>query len=484
MGSATGAHHHGAPARPELVEGPRFALRPRHAIDMLGEQARFRRGQTFARQPHAVPCAWAIAPEFPMLSLELIVKDTDKVRDGLRRRGGDYPIDEIISLDVQRRDLIQETDALRARRNEVSKQIGAARRKPTPEEAQEMRAAGDRIDAADASLEQVKARLDGLLLTLPNLPLPDVPDGLDSSANVVGPTRGELAKPAHAKPHWEIGPALGILDMEAGARIAGGRFYVLKGKGAALQRALSNWFLDVHVREQSYIEVEPPYLVRRDTMTGSGNLPKFADNLFHDDESDLWLLPTAEVALNGLHQGLILEPGVLPLKYVARTPCFRKEKAAAGRDVRGIKRVHQFDKVEMFCYTEPDRSGAVLEQMLSEATVLCERLGLAYRVLKLCAGDIGFQSAKTYDIEVWAPGCQEWLEVSSLSTCTDFQARRNNTRYRAERGGPTRFPHTLNGSGLALPRVLIAVLENGYQADGSVVIPDVLRPYTGFSRIP
>jgi seryl-tRNA synthetase len=419
-----------------------------------------------------------------MLSLDHIVNETDRVRAALARRGGEFPIGEVLRLDARRRELIQEADGLRARRNDVSRRIGQEKRKPTAAEASEMRAAGDSIKAGEQELDAVKSELDGLLLTLPNLPLPEVPDGPDASANVIVRTVGRQKQLPHAKPHWDIGPELGILDMEAGARLSGARFYVLKGKGAALQRALSNWFLDTHVREHKYTEIEPPYLVRRDTMTGSGNLPKFADNLFHDDESDLWLLPTAEVALNGLHQGLVLEPGVLPLKYVARTPCFRKEKTAAGRDVRGIKRVHQFEKVEMYRYVEPESSRAALQEMISEATVLLERLGLTYRVVQLCAGDIGFQSAMTYDLEVWSPGCQEWLEVSSLSTCTEFQARRNSTRYRAERGGPTRFPHTLNGSGLALPRIVIAVLENNYQADGTVVVPEPLRRYTGFDRIP
>ncbi len=418
-----------------------------------------------------------------MLSLELLVNETVKVKAALARRGGEYPIDEALRLDTRRRELIKETDALRARRNEVSKRIGAEKRKPSQAESDEMRTAGDKIKSDEQELDGIKGQLEALLLTLPNLPLADVPDGPDASGNVIVKTWGEPRNFAHAKPHWEIGAHLGIVDMEAGARITGARFYVLRGKGATLQRALSNWFLDVHTREQGYIEIEPPYLVKRETMTGSGNLPKFADNLFHDDESGYWLLPTAEVALNGIHQGTILEPGVLPVKYVARTPCFRKEKTAAGRDVRGIKRVHQFEKVEMFRYVEPEKSEAALEEMVSEATVLCERLGLPYRLLELCAGDIGFQSAKTFDIEVWSPGCQEWLEVSSLSTCTDFQARRNNTRYRPERGGPTRMPHMLNGSGLALPRLIIAVIENYLQPDGSVVIPEVLRKYTGFDWI-
>jgi len=246
---------------------------------------------------------------------------------------------------------------------------------------------------------------------------------------------------------------------------------------------LAAWMLDVQTEQHGYTEIDPPLLVRPETMTGSGNLPKFKDNLYRDEETDLWLIPTAEVALNGLHQGQIIDPGILPLKYVAQTPSFRKEHASAGRDVRGIKRVHQFEKVEMFRYVEPENSEAALEEMLNEAEELCKRLNLTHRVLELCAGDIGFQSAKTYDIEVWSPGSAEWLEVSSISTCTDFQARRNNTRYRREAGDSTKFPHTLNGSGLALPRIWIAIIENGLQPDGSVVIPDELVPYTGWDQI-
>jgi len=241
--------------------------------------------------------------------------------------------------------------------------------------------------------------------------------------------------------------------------------------------------LDIHSGEFGYTEIEPPLLVRTETMIGSGNLPKFRDNLYQDSETDLWLIPTAEVALNALHQGAIIGPGELPLKYVAQTPSFRKEHTAAGRDVRGIKRVHQFEKVEMFRFVNPEDSELALEEMLDEAKSLCHKLGLVYRVVKLCSGDIGFQSAKTYDIEVWAPGSQEWLEVSSVSTCTDFQTRRNNTRFRLRKGDPPKFPHTLNGSGLALPRIWIAIIENGQRPDGSVVIPEILEPYTGFKII-
>ena len=417
-----------------------------------------------------------------MLSLEQIVRDPETFRAALVRRGEDPPIDRILELDSRRKQLIQDGDVDRARRNNVSKAIGAEKRKPTPEEIAEMRETGDRIKTVEAELANVLEELNTTLLPMPNTPLADVPDGLDEESNVIIRT-SEGTTETHGNAHWDVATELGILDLEAGASISGARFYVLKGKGARLQRALASWMLDVQTEEHGYTEIDPPLLVRGETMTGSGNLPKFKDALYRDDESDLWLVPTAEVALNGLHQGKIIDPGVLPMKYVAQTPSFRKEQTSAGRDVRGIKRVHQFEKVEMFRYVEPETSDEMLEEMVGEASTLCERLGLTYRVLQLCAGDMGFQSAKTYDIEVWSPGCSEWLEVSSISTCTDFQTRRNGTRYRPEVGASTKLPHTLNGSGLALPRIWIAVIENGLQEDGSIVIPEVLVPYTGWDRI-
>ncbi|MBH65391.1 MAG: serine--tRNA ligase [Chloroflexi bacterium] len=417
-----------------------------------------------------------------MLSLEQIVRDPEKFRVALVRRGEDPPIDRIVELDSRRKELIQQADTDRANRNKVSKAIGDEKRKPTPEEITEMRAAGERIKNVEAELATVLDDLQETLLPIPNTPMEDVPDGVDEDSNVVVRI-SEGSTDGHGNAHWDVATDLGILDLEAGASISGARFYVLKGKGARLQRALSAWMLDIQTEEHGYTEIDPPLLIRQETMIGSGNLPKFKDNLYRDEETDLWLVPTAEVALNGLHQGQIIDPGVLPLKYVAQTPSFRKEHTSAGRDVRGIKRVHQFEKVEMFRYVTPEDSDAALEEMLTEAETLCERLGLTYRVVQLCAGDIGFQSAKTYDIEVWSAGSEEWLEVSSISTCTDFQARRNGTRYRPEVGASTKLPHTLNGSGLALPRIWIAVIENGLQEDGSVVIPEVIVPYTGWSTI-
>jgi len=420
-----------------------------------------------------------------MLNLELIVNDTERVRERLVSRGEDPPLEQITALDRRRRTLIQEADGLRSRRNEVSRAIGKGGGKPSDEQIAEMRQVGDRISELESELARVQDELNSLVLELPNLPQPDVPVGADEDDNVIVRTGGgEPLEDANAEPHWDSAPRLGLIDFEAGIRLAGARWYVLRGKGAQLHRALAAWMLDVHVREHGYEEIAPPLMVHRDIMTGSGNLPKFADNLYHDEEDDLWMIPTAEVPLNGLHADEIIPPGALPKKYVAHTACFRREKAAAGRDTRGIKRVHQFDKVEIFRFVEPDASEEAHQDMLREATLICDRLGLTYRVVELCTGEIGSASSKTYDIEVWAAGSKEWLEVSSISNCTDYQARRTRIRYRPEQGAAPRHPHTLNGSGVALPRVLIALIENNVQVDGSIAIPEVLRPYTGFDRIP
>ncbi len=417
-----------------------------------------------------------------MLSLEQIVNDTEHVRERLVARGEDPPLDEILELDVRRRGLVTEADSLRARRNEASRAIGQSGGKPSDDQIADMREVGDRIKSVESELDEVEAQIYQLRIGLPNLPLQEVPVGPDESANVLVREHGEpVERPYEVEPHWESAVRLGIIDFEAGARMSGTRFYVLRGAGARLQHALTSLMLDVHTQQHGYLEIAPPVIVRGETMTGAGNLPKFADDLFHD--GDMWFIPSAEAALASLHAGEIIEPGVLPLKYVARTPCFRKEHAAAGRDTRGIKRVRQFEKVEMFRFTEPEESEVAFEEMVGEATAICELLGLTYRVVELPTGDISFQAARTFDIEVWAPGSKEWLEVSSVSTCTDFQARRTNTRYRPAPGAAVRFPHMLNGSGLGIPRVLIALIENGQEEDGSVTLPEALQPYTGFDRI-
>jgi seryl-tRNA synthetase len=416
-----------------------------------------------------------------MLDLNFIREHPDQVRMAMRNRQMDEAaVETVLELDRRRRALIAEVEQLKAERNAVSKEIGLMKDAVARQEKiQAMRALGERIDALDAELKGVEEQLQGVLATIPNLPDPRVPIGKDENENVVIRQVGELPTfDFEPKPHWDLGPQLGILDFERGVKISGSRFYVLSGAGARLQRALIAFMLDLHIR-QGYLEKYPPFMVKGAVLYGAGQLPKFAENLYKDHEEDLWMVPTAEVPLTGLHMDEILEEAQLPLFYTAYTPCFRREKMSAGRDVRGIKRGHQFDKVEMYAFCRPEESNEILEKMRSDAEETCALLGLPYRVKQLCTGDLGFASAITYDIEVWAPGCGEWLEVSSVSNVTDFQARRANIKYRPQGGGRARFVHTLNGSGLGLPRTLIAVMENYQQADGSIVVPEVLRPWMG-----
>lgn len=424
-----------------------------------------------------------------MLSLEQIRNEPDAVRAALVRRAEDDDcLDEILALDTERRVAITDGDNLRSRRNQVSREIGQARaqgQQPPDDVVAEMRNVGQQISDLEETVRTLDVRINGLLMELPNLPDATTLDGLDESANRVLRHWGELPQFDFApQPHWDLAEQLGVIDFQRGVKLSGSRFYTLNGRGARLERAIISWMLDLHSEEHGYTEMALPILVRREIMEGSGNLPRFADNLYHDEEDDLWLIPTAEVPVTNLHRDEILSADELPLYYVAHTPCFRREKAAAGRDTRGIKRVHQFNKVEMYKFVEPGTSFDELETLLGNAETVCQRLGLPYRILELCAGDISFPSAKSYDIEVWAAGSGEWLEVSSCSNCTDFQARRANVRYRPAAGERPRFVHTLNGSGLALPRVMIAILENNQQPDGSVIIPEPLRPYTGFDTIP
>ena len=418
-----------------------------------------------------------------MLSLQFIRQNPDLVRESLAKRGEVSGLDEVLRLDEERRRLIQEAESLRARKKQVSKEIGKMKEKP-PELLAEMRGVGEKISSLEAEGERIEGELNELLLRIPNLVHHSVPVGKDSSDNVVVREWGQPRKFDFTPlAHWDIGPKLGIIDFERGVKISGTRFYVLKELGARLQRALIAFFLDLHTKEHGYKEIYPPYMVKRECMVGSGNLPKFADNLYHDEEDDLWFVPTAEVPLTNLHRDEILEAGALPFYYVAYTACFRREKMSAGKDTRGIKRGHQFDKVEMYKFVEAEKSDEELERMVRDASEVCEKLGLTYRIIQLCSGDLGFAATKSYDIEMWAPGCAEWLEVSSCSNCGDFQGRRANIRYRPQPGAKPEFVHTLNGSGLALPRVLISVLENYQQADGSVVVPEVLRPYVGVDVI-
>jgi len=417
-----------------------------------------------------------------MLDINLLRENPNLVRKALQDRQSDpAPVDSILKLDEQRRALLVEVEALKAERNAVSKEIGQMKN-PSARQAkvEAMRAVGDKIAALDKQVAEVDAEFKSLADTLPNIPDARTPYGKDDSQNIVIKTVGEPKKfDFTPKAHWDLGPALGIIDFERGTKLTGSRFYVLSGAGARLQRALIAWMLDLHTRGQGYREQYLPFMVKTATVYGAGQLPKFADNLYKDYEEDFYFVPTAEIPLTGLHMDEILDEASLPRLYTAYTPCFRREKMSAGRDVRGIKRGHQFDKVEMYIYCKPEDSEAMHLKMLKDAEETCAGLGLTYRVKRLCTGDIGFGATMTYDLEVWAPGCDEWLEVSSVSNDTDFQARRANIKYRPTDGGKVRLLNTLNGSGLGLPRTLIAVMENYQQADGSIVVPEVLRPWMG-----
>ena len=416
-----------------------------------------------------------------MLDIALIREHPDKVRKSLTDRQMDpSPVDAILTLDERRRAILMEVETFKAERNSVSKEIGKMKDEASRKSKIEaMRVVGDKITALDAELTEVETEFQLLLSGLPNIPEERTPVGKDDEENVVIKTVGEQRKfDFQPLPHWDLGPALGIIDFERGTKITGSRFYVLSGAGARLQRALIAFMLDLHIR-QGYTEKYLPFMVNSGTVYGSGQLPKFADNLYKDHEEDLYFVPTAEVPLTGYHMDEILEETDLPRLYTGYTPCFRREKISAGRDVRGIKRGHQFDKVEMYIYCKPEESNDWLEKMREHAEQTCVELEIPYRIKQQCTGDLGFGSTITYDVEMWAPGCDEWLEVSSVSNVTDFQARRANIRYRPENGGKVKFPHTLNGSGLGLPRTLISVLENYQQADGSVIVPDILRPWMG-----
>jgi seryl-tRNA synthetase len=415
-----------------------------------------------------------------MIDIRIIREQPHMLKDALQRRGMETAVvDQLAELDIRRRALLTEQETLNAERNKVSKEISKLKDSPEKtEKIRTMRNVGDSIARLAEELVEVEDQLGALIATVPNLPDSAVPDGKDESENVVVRTVGEQPtydfKPL---PHWDLGPRLGIIDFEQGVKITGSRFYVLNGAGARLQRALIAWMLDLHTR-QGYQEKYTPFMVKGETLFASGQLPKFADNLYKDHQEDLWMVPTAEVPLTGIHMGDFLDADQLPLRYTAYTPCFRREKMSAGRDVRGIKRGHQFDKVEMYTYCRPDESMRELEKMVADAEETCAQLGLTYRVVQLCSGDLGFNASISYDVEVWAPGCGEWLEVSSISNVTDFQARRANIKYK-DADGRKDFVHTLNGSGLGLPRTLISVLESNQSADGSVRVPEVLKPWMG-----
>jgi seryl-tRNA synthetase len=401
------------------------------------------------------------------------------------KRGARIDFDGFRTLDRQRRERITAVERLKSSRNKAGEEI--ARRKQAGEDATlllaEMKSVAEEIKRADEEVATLDARLADFMLTVPNLTHSSVLPGHDASANIEVRRWGAPPKFGFApRPHWEIGERAGILDLSRAAKIAGARFAVYTGWGARLERALASFFLDTHAAN-GYTELLPPFLVNTASLTGVGQLPKFAADMFHLEGTDLWLTPTSEVELTSYHRDETLEADALPIKLCAWTACFRSEAGAAGRDTRGIKRQHQFQKVEMFKFTRPEQSYAELESLVADAEHLLQKLGLHYRVVQLCAGDMGFASAKTYDIEVWLPSAGEYMEISSCSNCEAFQARRSNIRLRPK-GGKSEFVHTLNGSGLAVGRTWIALVENYQQEDGSIIVPEILRTYVGTDRIP
>ncbi len=421
-----------------------------------------------------------------MLDLKLVRENTEQVRAAIRRRGIDLDLAEFLALDAKRRAAQQELEALRRKRNEVSEEIGRLKKagKPAEDKVAEMRAEGDAITALENSGREVEEAQRNILLTIPNLPHVSVPDGKNENDNVEirrwSPQGGEPPKFSfEPKPHWDIAEYLDIIDFERAAKIAGTRFALYKGMGARLERALINFMLDLHTTEHGYLEVLPPFMVNKKSMTATGQLPKFEEELFKVENGAYYLIPTAEVPVTNIHQDEILPEESLPVLYTAYTPCFRREAGSYGKDTRGLIRQHQFNKVELVKFSKPEDSYDELEKLTGNAEEVLKRLGLAYRVIVLCTGDLGFSAAKTYDIEVWLPSQNKYREISSCSNFEDFQARRGNIRYRPTGGKKTEFVHTLNGSGLAVGRTVVAILENFQQPDGTVIIPEVLRKYMG-----
>lgn len=426
-----------------------------------------------------------------MLDVKLIRQDPDGVRARLAARGAveatDAAVERVLALDAERRTLVAEGDGLKARRNAASQEVGERKRRKEPADdlIAEMGQVNARIKEIDARLRDVEGESDDVLLRIPNPTDPSVPAGGEEANAVIRNWGAPRTFDFEPRPHWEIGAELGLFDLPAGAKVSGSGFPVYKGMGARLQRALINFFLDLHTREHGFTEVEPPFLVTRESMQGTGQYPKFVEegDAYALPDDGLYLIPTSEVPLVNLHRDELLEAGRLPIAYTAYSPCFRREAGSAGKDTRGLLRVHQFDKVEMVRFERPEDSDAALETLTGQAERVLQLLGLPYRVLLLAAGDTGFSSVRTYDLEVWAPGVGKWLEVSSASNCRDFQARRANIRYRPEAGAKPEYVHTLNASGVALPRTVVALLENGQQPDGSVVIPEPLHPYLGTDRL-
>ena len=419
-----------------------------------------------------------------MFDLKRIRDNPEAVKKACQLKGDHADVDRILALDEERRALLTELDALRADVNVQSRKIGEIKKSGGDAEPQmsQVRRMKERLASGDLRLAAAEDELHTLLLRVPNAPAPDVPPG-DETHNVEVRAWGKPDLSGQRAPHWETGERLGILDLQAAAKISGSGFIVLKGLGARLERALINFMIDMHVEKHGFQEVHPPFMVNSPAMQGTGQLPKLAADMYKLPEDDLWLIPTAEVPVTNLHRDLILTPDQVPVRQVAYTPCFRREAGSYGKETRGMVRVHQFDKVEMVRIEKPEDSYAAHEELTRHAEEILQALELPYRVRLLAAGDLSFAAAKCYDIEVWAPGMKTWLEVSSCSNFEDFQARRMNLRWRREQGGKTEFPHTLNGSGLALPRTVVGILENHLQPDGSVTIPEALRSYMKADRI-
>lgn len=425
-----------------------------------------------------------------MLDLKVIREDPGFVRERLGKRGKPdiiANIDQLLSLDEERRAAIARVDALRARRNEASPQVGKLKQAGRHEEAEpivlEMRKLGEEMSTLEARLNEVEAAVRDLLLNIPNLPEDSVPAGDESHNQTVRTWGEERSFGFEPRPHWELGESLGILDLARGVKVAGSGFPLFVGLGARIERALINFMLDTHTREHGYTELSPPFMINEQAALGTGHLPKFGEDMYHVPLDGFYLVPTAEVPVTNLHAGELLEPNALPIRYVAYTPCFRREAGSHGKDTRGLLRVHQFDKVELLRFERPENGRAALEELTSHAETILRKLGLRYRVLLLAGGDLGFANAQTYDLEVWAPGVGKWLEVSSCSLYNDYQARRANIRFRPEVNAKPEFVYTLNGSGLALPRTLAALLETYQQADGTILLPEPIAHYVGTDRI-
>ena len=421
-----------------------------------------------------------------MLDLKRVREETGFVRERLSKRGKPdliESIDRLLTLDEDRRAAITRVDALRARRNEVSPQVGKLKQAGKHEEAEplvlEMRKLGDEMSELEARLGDVEASVRDLLLHIPNLPEEEVPAGDESNNITVREWGEERELDFEPKPHWELADALGIIDFARGVKVAGSGFPLFVGLGARLERALINFMLDLHARQHGYTELSPPFVINEQAALGTGHLPKFGEDMYHVPLDGFYLVPTAEVPVTNLHAGELLDAGRLPIKYVAYTPCFRREAGAAGKDTRGLLRVHQFDKVELLRFERPENGRTALEELTAHAEVVLQKLGLRYRVVLLAAGDLGFSNAQTYDLEVWAPGVGKWLEVSSCSLYNDYQARRANIRFRPEANAKPEFAYTLNGSGLALPRTLAALIETYQQADGTIRLPEAIAQYVG-----